>query len=88
MITRHQSCRFCHRLSFEPSTEMVRFAKRHWAHKTCWLERRGIAGLSPPQIASMPYMTLKRLDLLDQVEEALRPYPALSGRAQPGVSDG
>lgn len=67
-MTMH-TCRFCGVIEHGVrEARMVRYGRRHWAHATCYLDRRGIAGLSRSQLASMPYRALKERGLLDEVE--------------------
>lgn len=64
-------CRFCHAYSFHANDDMVRYGRRHWAHKTCYIARRGIDGLNKSQIESLPYRAIKDAGLLPLVERRL-----------------
>ena len=54
------TCRFCHKASFEtPNEGMVRYGPRHWCHWSCGLSRWGeeefLNKLSPFQRDSIPF---------------------------------
>ncbi len=65
-------CRYCGETSFRASNDMVRYSTRHWAHKTCYIKRRGIAGLDAHQIESLPYFVLKQYGHLDDATKIVR----------------
>jgi hypothetical protein len=65
------TCRLCGEVSFRPHEDMYRYGRRHYAHKVCWLERRGIEGLTKSQIEAAPWAAVKRLGLIEQVEQRL-----------------
>lgn len=64
-------CRYCGQTSYRASEDMWRYGTRHWAHKTCYLERRGLEGLRLSQLETAPYFKLKELGLLLEVERRL-----------------
>lgn len=65
-------CRLCGETSFSASDDMYRYGRRHYAHRACYIERHGLAGLSKLQILAAPFLVLKRLGLLAEVEQLLR----------------
>lgn len=69
------SCRLCGETSFRASEDMYRYGPRHYAHKACWIKRRGIEGLTNSQLETAPYFILKDLGYLPEVERRLRRAP-------------
>jgi len=74
-MTSLQTCRICKQSNYESSEPQIKYGVRHYAHLTCALTKWGEAffdRLSVFQLQQLPFVTLQRFSLLDNVRARLK----------------
>ena len=70
-MQRHHICRFCGEYEFD-ADRLVKYGVRHYAHHSCYLDRKSLDELELWQVRRFPFKLLRERGLLAHVAELIR----------------